>query len=177
MILALLKGSLKNTSHGIMRTLLRIFSPVLKLFLHITLLIMLLTWPATQYPIKVAYILGIWKINCLIPPTDTENMGRHRRTREGHDSLCIRAFPKENLILTHDMIIAWCLHLLYGLGHYVMHPGAVAQILMMTNNIMTLGYTYSKHKLKNPPDIFCQIAHISRLIAWIPSILSWTPEL
>ena len=68
-------------------------------------------------------------------------MGRHRHTREGHESLCIRAFPKENIILTPYIIIAWYLHLLDGLGHYVILPGAIMQILMMTNNIMTLPCT------------------------------------
>ena len=95
-----------------MRTLLRIFSPVLKLLLHITLLIMVFTWPEIQYPTKFASILVIWTINCLIPPTDVELMGRHRRRREGHDSLQIRAFSNDNIIPTHYMLSAWWLHLL-----------------------------------------------------------------
>ena len=41
----------------------------------------------------------------------------------------------------HYMLSVWWLHLLYGLGHYIIHPGAVAQIMVSTNNIMTLGYT------------------------------------
>ena len=84
MLLALLKWPLKNTTHGIMRTVLRIFFPILKLFLHIILLIMVLTWMAIQYSINMESIIGIWKINCLIPPMDTIMMGRHRRTREGN---------------------------------------------------------------------------------------------
>ena len=47
----------------------------------------------------------------------------------------------------------------------------------MTNNIITLGYTYAKLRLKNPPDIFCKIAHIGRLIVWIPSSLFCTPTI
>ena len=42
---------------------------------------------------------------------------RNRNKREGYDSLCLRAFPKDNLILTHYMLRAWCLHLLDGMGH------------------------------------------------------------
>ena len=42
-----------------MRTLLRVVSPILNLLFYITLLLMVLTWPATQYPIKIAYILGV----------------------------------------------------------------------------------------------------------------------
>ena len=102
-----------------MRTILRIFYPILKLLMNITLFIMVLTLPAIQYPIKVASILGIWTIKCLIPLTDVELMGRHRRMREGHDYPFIRSFPKENLILTHYMLSAWWLHLLDGLGLYV----------------------------------------------------------
>ena len=75
------------------------------------------------------------------------------------------------------MLSVWWLHILDGLGHYVTLLGGIAHIIMMTNNIMDLGYTYAKLRLKNPPDNFCQIAHISQLIAWIPSRLSWTPAI
>ena len=87
MLLSVLNWSRNNTANGIMRTLLRIFPPILKLLFHLTLLIVFLTWPTIQYPIKVAFILGIWTINCLIPPIDAELVGRHRRIREGHDYL------------------------------------------------------------------------------------------
>ena len=70
------------------------------------------------------------------------------------------------------MLITWWLHLLVGLGHYVIRPGETVNILMITNNVMSLGYTYAKCRIKNPPDIFCQILHINRLIAWNPSRLS-----
>ena len=101
-----------------MGTLLRIMSPILNLSFYITLLIMVLTWPATQYPINIVSILGIWTTNCLIPPTDAEMMGGNRRTREGDDSLCLRAFPKENPILAYYILGAWWLNLLDGLGNY-----------------------------------------------------------
>ena len=75
------------------------------------------------------------------------------------------------------MIIEWWLHLLGGRVHYIILLGAVAQILGMTNNIMTLGYAYDKRRLKKPPDILCKIAHIGRIIAWILSRLAWNTEL
>ena len=75
------------------------------------------------------------------------------------------------------MLIPWWLHLLDRLGHYVIRPRAIAQILMITNNVMTLGYIYAKCSLNTPLKIFCQIEHISQLISWISSRLSWTPEL
>ena len=70
MLLALLKWDLKNTLHGIMSTLLMIFYTIIQLLLKIKILIMVLTWPEIQHPITVESILDIWKINCLIPPTD-----------------------------------------------------------------------------------------------------------
>ena len=69
------------------------------------------------------------------------------------------------------------MHLLGGRVHYIILLGAVAQILGMTNNIMTLGYAYDKRRLKKPPDILCKIAHIGRIIAWILSRLAWNTEL
>ena len=50
----------------------------------------------------------------------------HRRTRDRDDYLCLRDFPKDNTILTHYMLSTWWLHLLNGLGHYIIQPGAVA---------------------------------------------------
>ena len=44
----------------------------------------------------------------------------------------------------------------------------MVHIIFMTNNIMTLGYAYANFMIKNPPNIFCQIDNISRLILWIP---------
>ena len=82
------------------------------------------------------------------------------------------AFPKENLTIAHYIIRARWLHLLDGLKHYIIHPGEIEQVLLMTNNIITLGYTYVKHRVNNPPDVFYKISHTDRLIAWIPSRLA-----
>ena len=92
-------------------------------------------------------------------------MGRHRCTRQVHNSLCLRAFPKDNLILKHYMFSAWWLHNPGVLIHYVIHLELVAQKLVINNSIVTLGYIYSNIRLKNPPDIFYEIAHIGRLIS------------
>ena len=72
------------------------------------------------------------------------------------------------------MLSAWLLHLLDGLGHYVILPGAIEQVLVTTKNITTLGYTYSKLRLKKHPGIFYKLTHTGRLIAWTPLILAWT---
>ena len=81
-------------------------------------------------------------------------MDGHKLTREGDGSLCLRAFPKYNLILTHYMISAWWLHPLDRLVQYVIILGAIEQVLLTTNNIMTIGYTYTKLRLKKPHYIF-----------------------
>ena len=90
----------------------------------------------------------------MIPPTESELMGIHRRKRKGDDSLCLRVFPKDNIILTHYMIRTWWLQFLEGIGHYVIRTGEVAHIVVTTNNIMILGYTYVKRKTAPPPDFF-----------------------
>ena len=59
MLLVILTWTLKKISHGILRTLRRVISPILNLLLYITLLIIVLTCTATQYPIKIASVLGI----------------------------------------------------------------------------------------------------------------------
>ena len=45
------------------------------------------------------------------------------------------------------------------LVHYVICLGVFEQVLVITNNVMTLVYTYAKFRLKNPPDIFHKIEH------------------
>ena len=87
---------------------------------------------------------------------------------EEHESLCISAFTKENLILTHYMLGVWLLHLRDGLGHYVIHQGVIVKIIIIDSYVMNLGYTYVICRIKNPPDMFCQITHTRQLIEWIP---------
>ena len=49
------------------------------------------------------------------------------------------------------MIRSWWLNLLERIGNYVNRPGAISHILMMDNNIMTLGYTYARCRFKKTP--------------------------
>ena len=69
------------------------------------------------------------------------------------------AFSRENIILADYMLSTWWLRLMELIGHYIIFPSIVAQIIVMTNNIMNLGYTYYNFGLKNPPNVFCKIAH------------------
>ena len=57
-------------------------------------------------------------------------MGRLRLTKEEDESLCLRYFPKKNRILIHYMFSVWWLHVLYGLGHYVIHLSEFAHIFI-----------------------------------------------
>ena len=130
-----------------------------------------------QYPINISSILGIWGGGSLISPTDAELMGACRFTMEGDDSQHLRAFPEENPILAHYILSAWWLHLLNVLGHYVIRPGEIEQFMVMNNNIMTLGCTYSKFRINNPPDIIYKLTYIGRIITWTPSRLYCAPAL
>ena len=98
-------------------------------------------------------MLGICTNNFIIPPTDAELMGRCRRKRWIYSHPCLEASPKENLILTHYMLTAWWIKCLDGLGNYIIFPGSMEQLLVMTTNLNTLGYTYATRRLKKPPDI------------------------
>ena len=42
---------------------------------------------------------------------------------------------------------------LNGLGHYIIGPGAMGQLLVMTTNLTNPGYTYANRRIKKPPDI------------------------
>ena len=80
--------------------------------------------------------------------------GRKIDGRNGDESLCLKDFPKYNLLPMNYMLITWWLQLMDVLGHYAIFPGAVEQVLVVTNNIMTLGCVYSKRRLMNPPENF-----------------------
>ena len=66
-------------------------------------------------------------------------MGGLRCKREGDDPQHLRIFPKQKLILTHYILSTLCLKLLNGLWHYVIRQGAIEQVLVMANNLITLG--------------------------------------
>ena len=81
MLLILFKFFLHNISHVIIMILLRMMPHILNLFLHVILLLMVLTWPSIQYPINITSILGIRETNFIIPPSETEFIGKRRSMR------------------------------------------------------------------------------------------------
>ena len=60
--------------------------------------------------------------------------------------------------------VLW-LNLLDRLVKYLIHPDEIEQVLSVTNNIMTLGYTYEKLRTNKHPAVVYKLTHISRLIA------------
>ena len=76
-----------------------------------------------------------------------------------------RSFPKQDPVIMQYMLSAWLFRLLDGPVYYEICPGAIEQVMAMTNNLMYLGYTYAKRKLKKTPNIFYKITHICRIIA------------
>ena len=92
-----------------------------------------------------------------------ELMSGCRQMRGGDDSLRLTSFPNKNLILKHYMLGAWWLQLLDGLGHYVMCPREIEELLLMNNIITNLGYTYDKYRLKKPPEIVYKLTHTRRI--------------
>ena len=103
---------------------------------------------------------------------DAELMGGCRRIREVDYSLRLGYFPNKIIILTYYMLNTWWLHIMDVLVHCIIRLGLIEQFLVMTNNIMTLVYTYSKLGLNKPPDVFYKLAHNGRLISCIPSRLA-----
>ena len=77
-------------------------------------------------------------------------MGRCRRKRDIDSPPWVEAFHKKNLILTHCMLTAWWLNILDGLGNYIILPGEMEQLLVMTIYLATLGYANAACRLNNP---------------------------
>ena len=96
MFLLLIKWTLKNTSHWSMKILMISMTPILDLIIYIELIIMVLTWTFSKYPINITSDLRNWKINCPIQPVeDAELMGVRRHFKEGGYPQCLKVFQKE----------------------------------------------------------------------------------
>ena len=69
---------------------------------------------------------------------DMEQIVRICYLREEYDPQCLKFFPNQELILAHNMLIAWWMHLLAGLGHYVVRTGVVKQVMVMETSFMDI---------------------------------------
>ena len=63
---------------------------------------------------------------------------------DGDDTQCLEVFPKKYIILIYYILSAWWIHLLEKFGPYIIQPGEIEQVLLMTTNLMDLGYTYTR---------------------------------
>ena len=62
------------------------------------------------------------------------------------------------------MLSKWWLHLLAGLGHYVIYTGAIEQVLVIKTNIIKLGYNYDLFRLKSLTKSFHSLTQIVQLV-------------
>ena len=56
-------------------------------------------------------------------------------------------------------------------------PWAVYQLVVITNILLDLGYTYSRHRLNNPPDITIAIINLVWISTWTTLSISYTIDL
>ena len=136
MLLMLSKCIFKSLYFWNMRILPGYMTPAIGLIISFTLLLMVLNWPFIKYPINITSFLGICSINLLVPPTNSELMIGCRQNMEVDYSQCSKYFPKQDLSLTHYIVNSWWLHFLVGLVHYVIQPGAVDKVMVITPILM-----------------------------------------
>ena len=129
-------------------------------FIYFILIFMVLTYPLVKYSIKITYILGVYSLNTLKLPTNADLMFGCCHTRLVVVYQCLKYFPKQNLILAHYMIRSWWIQLIVGLLHYAILPRSSEQVVVITNILMDLGYTYNRSSLNNLPYIFISIINL-----------------
>ena len=127
---------------------------------------MVLYCTVVKYIIIFESVLGIWTLNWLIPSSHVEMTRRWRRTREEYASQCLKEFPKNDIILTHYMLIAWWIYLIAGLGYYVIWTRKKDKVMLISPSPIYLGYTYTRHRLKKYPYIYMEIINILRFSTW-----------
>ena len=59
----------------------------------------------------------------------------------------------------------------------MIQPGAAKHVMVMTTSLMDLGYTYSRHRLNNPPDITIAIINLVWISTWTTLSISYTIDL
>ena len=79
-------------------------------------------------------------------------MGRCQFKREGNNFQYPKDLPKQYLTLTHCVLSVWWMNLMAVLGNYVIRPGEVYKVMMMTTSYTDLGYNYDRQRLKNLPE-------------------------
>ena len=91
-------------------------------------------------------------------------MGGIRHKRKKTPPSCLETLPKENIILTQYIITARWLIFLDRIGHYIILPGKMDQLLVITINLNTPGYNYASRRLKKPTEILGIIQRLNHLL-------------
>ena len=108
---------------------------------------------------------------------NVELMSGRQCNKEGDEHQCLKIFPNQDLFLIHYVLSTWQTYLLTGLGHYIIRPRAIEHMILMTTNLMTLGYIYARRRLKNLPNIIFTVKLFLRRIIWTLSRLDWDLDL
>ena len=101
-------------------------------------------------------------------------MGGFQCTREVDVSQWPKYFPEQHLVLTHYMLSLWWMNFLTGLVHYLIQPGAVDQVMVMTTSLVDMSYTYTICRMKKTPDIIVSTINLVWLSTWTTSSISCT---
>ena len=152
-VLILYKLILKKIPPWGMRILLIVMITVLGIIIFFILLLMLLTCTLIKYYINITSVLGIWTLNFPILQNYAKLMGGCQHTREVYVHHWSKYLPKQYIVLTQYMLSLWWINFLTGLGQYLIQPGTVDQLMVMTTRLVDVGYTYSGYRLKKTPDI------------------------
>ena len=108
---------------------------------------------------------------------DSKLMVGYQRTLEVEDYHCLKIFPKQDLIFANHMLIAWWIHFLELLVHFVLQTGAVDHVMVTTTSLMELGYPYARYRLNNSPDIVITTINIVWLSTQTASRIARNPAL
>ena len=133
---------------------------------------MVLTCTFIKYSINITSVIGIWTLNFPILKNCAKLMGGCQHTREVDVSHWPKYFPDKYLVLTHYMLSLWWTDFLTGLGQYLIQPGEVDQVMLMTTILVDIGYNYSRYRHNNTPDIIFLVFNLVWLSTWTTSIIS-----
>ena len=75
------------------------------------------------------------------------------------------------------MLIAWWIHFLVLLVHFVLQTGAVDHVMVTTTSLMELGYPYARYRLNNSPDIVITTINLVWLSTQTASRIARNPAL
>ena len=132
--------------------------------------------PNSSTKVDTSYINYIphWMLDKCKEYEEKNTIGRIPTNRGVDVSLWPKSFPEQHLVLTHYMLSLWWMNFLTGLVHYLIQPGAVDQVMVMTTSLVDMSYTYTICRMKKTPDIIVSTINLVWLSTWTTSIISCT---